>query len=204
MTGDSEDVTGADAPETADDEESAAEVPRDVVADAERLTRLAREATDEAEAEAYRAERATLLEAEGFAARVRADDDVLVLYPQEWLADGLVQMDQVEDVDRGIERPLDGPGESEAWAAVDAHNRAVAEAVTREHGRPHGETAAALADFASNHLARRIETTTEAERTTFREEYFPRNAWPSEAQRTEVEQSVTLTVATAERLSDSQ
>jgi len=62
-------------------------------------------------------------------------------------------------------------------------------------------SARAFADFMSNHYARLIETATEAERREFREEYFVRNAWPSAEQRTEIEQSLSLTLDVAHDLS---
>ena len=156
-----------------------------------------RDVSDDAEAAAYRADREALLTEHGYAARVRedSDGDVLVLYPAAWLEDGTVQVDRVEDVSRGVEVPLSGPGEGRDWEAVEAHNREIAETVAAAHGEPHGETAHALADFASNHYAKRLESLTPAERREFREEYLPRNGWPSEAQRDVVAESLRLTLA---------
>jgi hypothetical protein len=173
-------------------------LPADVVAEAERLTRLAREATDSNEAAAYRATRDDLLAASDYQARVREEDDVLVLHPAEWLEDGTIQVERVEDVDRGIEIPLSGPGESEEWEAVEAHNRGLAEGVAEAHGDPHGATAHALADFASNHYAKPIEDLTAGELAEFREEYLPRNAWPTDAQRAALGKSIRLVYEAAE------
>lgn len=173
-------------------------LPEDVVAEAERLTRLAREATDSNEAAAYRATRDELLSASDYEARVREEDDVLVLHPTEWLEDGTILVERVEDVDRGIEVPLSGPGESEAWEAVEAHNRALADAVAEAQGDPHGATAHALADFASNHYAKPIDDLTAGELADFREEYFARNAWPTDAQRAALTTSLRLVYDAAE------
>ena len=95
------------------------------------------------------------------------------------------------DTDRAVERSLSGVG-SDDWETVEAHNRAVAERVRAEHGEVHGGNAHAFADFMSNHYVKRVETATPEEREEFREEYLPRNAWPTEAQREAVERSLRL------------
>lgn len=180
---------------------SEAGLPDSVLDEAERLTRLARRATDEAEATAYRERRSDLLAEHGYEARVREEGrDTLVCYPAEWVVDGTVRPERVENVDRGIERPLEGPGEAAQWEVVADHNREVAAAVADDHGETHGANARALADFASNHYAKPIEDLSSAERSEFVEEYFPRNAWPSDDQTAVVEESVRLTVAVATEL----
>lgn len=178
-------------------EESAGEtddeqpLPTDVVERAEQLTRRAREAVDENETTAYREAREELLDDHDYRARVREEeDDVLVLYPEEWLEDGVVQLDEIEDVDRGIERPLEGAGDAEHWQAVEDHNRAIAEHIEADHDEVHGANAHALADFMSNHYAKKVERATGDELREFLEEYFPRNAWPSDDQRAVVESSL--------------
>ena len=160
------------------------ELPDDVTARARTLTRRMREAVDDEERAAYREERAGLLAEHGYVSRVREDDtgETLVLYPEEWVAEGVVQVDRIEDTGRAIERSLSGVGNDD-WEAVEEHNRAVAEQVRAEHGEVHGGNAHAFADFMSNHYAKRVETATPEEREEFREEYLPRNAWPTEAQR---------------------
>ncbi len=176
------------------------DLPGEVVDEAERLTRLARQAVDEGEARAYRDERDSLLDAHGFDARVREDGrDTLVLYPAEWVTEGTVRPDRVEDVDRGVERPLEGPGEAEEWETVAEHNRDVAAAIAAEHGETHGENARALAAFASNHYAKPVEDLTPDEREEFREEFFVRNAFPSDHQKAVVDESVRLVVEMLER-----
>jgi hypothetical protein len=169
-------------------------LPESVLEAADRLTRLARDATDECEAAAYREDRDALLADHGYEARVREDDegDVLVCYPCEWLDDGVVRVEAIEDLSRGVEVPLSGPGNADDWETVAAHNHKVAEAVADRYGAPHGTTAAALADFASNHYVKPIEDLTADERREFREEYLPRNAWPTEAQRERAAESVRL------------
>ena len=194
-TGESTDRTQG-ARET-DDE---GELPPAVIDEAERLTRRAREAVDPNETEAYRERRASLVTEHGFRARVREEGrDTLVLYPDEWVEDGTVQPERIEDIDRGIERPLEGPGEADEWAVVEEHNRELAETVADAHGEIHGANADALADFASNHYAKPIEDLTGAELEEFLAEYFPRNAWPTDDQQAVVEQSVRLTYQVADQ-----
>ncbi|WP_254765706.1 DUF7108 family protein [Salinilacihabitans rarus] len=175
------------------------ELPADVVDEAERLTRLARRAVDDAEREVYERRREELLAARGFVARVREDDagEVLVVHPDEWLDDGVVRTDRIEDLSRGIEIPLDGAGDPDDWENVDAHNRELVDAVREAHGDVHGANAAALADFMGNHYAKPIESATADELAEFLTEYFVRNAWPSEAQREAIEESIELVFETA-------
>ena len=168
-------------------------LPEEVASRARTLTRRMREAVDDEERAAYREERAGLLAEHGYVSRVREDDtgETLVLYPEEWVAEGVVQVDRIEDTDRAVERSLSGVGSAD-WETVEAHNRSVAEQVRTEHGEVHGGNAHAFADFMSNHYAKRVETATPEEREEFREEYLPRNAWPTEAQREAVERSLRL------------
>lgn len=173
-------------------------LPEAVVEEAERLTRLARETSDEAEAAAYRTDRDSLLVDHGYTARVRSEDRAtLVLHPEEWVEDGTVHPDRIEDIDRGIERPLEGPGSSEQWKTVAEHNRDLAENVAQAHGDTHGRNARALADFASNHYAKPIEQLAKEEVEEFLTEYFPRNAFPTDDQKTVVGESVQLCFETA-------
>lgn len=167
------------------------ELPADVTDEVERLTRLARRATDDGERAAYRRRRERILEPHGFTARLR-EDDHLVIHPEEWLDDGTVRTDRIEDLSRAVELPLEGPGDPEDWSAVDAENRELAAAVRREGGAVHGENADALADFMGNHCAKPIASATAAELREFREEYFVRNAWPSADQREAIAESIAL------------
>jgi hypothetical protein len=171
-----------------------ADLPDDTVEEAERLTHLARDATDDDEREAYLAERASLLDPHDFTARVRSEDtrDVLVLHPEEWTEDGTIRVERVDDTDRAAEIPLDGPGDPDDWDEVDEHNRTVAAAVGDAHGDVHGTNAAAFADFMSNHYARPVESATDGEIEEFLAEYFPRNAWPTDEQKAVVDESVEL------------
>jgi hypothetical protein len=176
------------------------ELPDDLLAAAETLTRRARRAVDDDEAAAYRERRERLLREHDFTARVREEEnrDVLVCHPAEWLDDGVVQMDRIEDIDRAAEIPLSGPGDPDEWDAVDEANREVVAAVRETHGDVHGDNAAAFADFMGNHYAKPIERATPEEVTEFVEDYFVRNVWPSDEQAAVVEDSVERTLELAE------
>lgn len=175
----------------------AAPLPDTVVDDAERLTRLARQATDETEAAAYRADRADTLEPHDHTARIREDDDTLVLYPDEWIEDETVQLDRIDDTDRAVEIPLSGGGD-DTWAAVEADNAALVEAVGEAHGSIHEANARAFADFMGNHYCRRVETATADHLVEFCEEYYPRNVWASADQQAAVDASLEYLFAVAD------
>lgn len=200
MTGEANDERDEPEPETEPAPDAATEgdpdspLPESVVEEAERLTRLARDAVDPNEATAYRERRGTLLAEHGYTARLRSEDrgEVLVLHPAAWVEDGVVRVERVEDVSRAVEVPLDGTGDPDEWDEVEAHNRALAEAVEAEHGPVHGANAHAFADFMGNHYARPIERATERQVREFLAEYFPRNAWPTDDQRDAIETSLSL------------
>lgn len=168
------------------------ELSEETVEEATRLTKLARRASDPDEAAAYREHRNELLSEHGFTARIREEDasETLVLHPDEWVEDGTIRTDRIGEIDRAIEIQVAGPESPDDWDAVEEHNRAVARRVRETHGEVHGETAEAFADFMGNHYAKPIEEATPEERREFREEYFVRNAWPSEEQKGCVEQSL--------------
>ena len=180
-----------DAPSDAAPADGDPPLPADVVTRAATLTRRVRQAVDDDERAALSAERDRLLADHGYVARVRenAAGETLVLYPDEWVDDGVLRVDRVQDTGRAVERSLSGVG-SDDWGDVAAHNRRIADRVADVHGDPHGATAHAYADFMSNHYAKRVERATPAERWEFREEYFPRNAWPTEVQRETIEESL--------------
>ncbi|WP_254273828.1 DUF7108 family protein [Haloarcula marina] len=172
------------------------DLPDDAVDEVERLTRLAREAPDEDEETAYREDRAELLGKHHYTCRIREEDtgDVLVCHPAEWVEDGVIRPDRIEDTDRGVEVRLSGPGDADDWDAVEERNRRIVAEVRDEHGEVHGATADALADFMGNHYAKPIAEATPDELAEFREEYFPRNTWPTDEQRSLLEDSVQLAV----------
>lgn len=177
-----------------------AELPADIVDDVERLARLARRAVDDNERQAYVERRDGLLEEHGFRARIRREEhrDVLVCYPVDWIEDGTVHPDNVDDTGRAIERPLDGPGEPDDWDALDAENREAVRKVAESAGPVHGANVDAFADFMGNHYAKPIADATPAEVEEFLTQYYPRNAWPSDDQRAVVRESLGYLFAAVE------
>ncbi|UWG49403.1 Uncharacterized protein AArcCO_0071 [Halalkaliarchaeum sp. AArc-CO] len=173
-----------------DNGQSSEELPEAVVDEAERLTRLARRATDDDEAALYRRERDRLLEEYGFAPRFREDDDTLVCYPSEWIEDGTARIDRIEETDRASEIPLSGPGDPDRYDEVETHNAEIVEAVADQYGPVHGANARAFADFMGDHYVKQVERATADEIAEFKTEYFPRNAWPSDEQRDRIAQSL--------------
>ena len=176
-------------PETAD---SDTEVPQSVVDEAERLTRLARDAVDPDERAAYERDRDERLDEFDFVARYRGDDDTLVLHPAEWVVDDAVDPAHIDDVDRAIERPLTDAGDEGDWAAVEEHNAALVAAVRGDADERHARNARAFADFMGNHYARRVETASGGEIREFLDEYYPRNAWPTEDEKAVVAESLSM------------
>lgn len=170
----------------------AEQLPEDVIEEVERLTHQARQAVDENARRAYREAREELLAAHDFRARIRDDErDVLVLYPDDWVEDGTVHPERIDDIDRGIELPLEGVLDND-WVTIDAHNTDLAQTVETEHGPVHGANAHALATFMSNHYLKPVEEATHEELSEFLTEYYRRNAWPTDDQKEVVRESVRL------------
>ena len=176
------------------------DLPRDVVDEVERLTRLTRTTVDDNEATAYEDRRDDLLDEHDFTSRIRDDDgdDVLVLHPEEWHEDGVIRTDRIEDIDRAVEIPLEGTGDPDEWDDVDAHNRDLVATVRDTHGDVHANNAAILADFAGNHYAKPIESLTGDDLAEFCTDYFVRNAWPSDDQQEVIAESIELIFETAD------
>jgi len=185
------------------DDERVPDIPADAVDEAERLTRLARaaerreDAAAAEEANVYRTRREELVAEHDYETRIRDEDDTLVLYPEEWIEDGVVQLDRIENTDRGVEVTLSGPGDPEHWQEVADHNDDLVAAVAADAPN-HEANAEAVAAFASNHYAKEIEKLTAQEVREFLEEYYPRNAWPSDTQASLIEESVRKLFAAAE------
>ncbi|WP_049984453.1 hypothetical protein [Halorubrum sp. BV1] len=179
------------------------DVPVDVVDEAERLTRLARETDDDAAAGFYRDRRDELVDAYDYVPRLREDDDTLVLYPDEWMADGTVQLDRIETTDRAVEVSLSGPGDADRFQEIAAYNDAVAAAVAEREADVHAATARTFAAFMSNHYVRPVDDATPDMRAEFREEYLVRNGWPSEEQLAAVDESLSVIETVAADVDDS-
>ena len=180
------------ASDAADENDRVPDVPVDVVDEAERLTRLARRTEDDAAAAFYRERRDDLVAGHDYVPRLREDDDTLVLYPDEWMADGTVQLDRIETTGRAVEVSLSGPGDADRYREIAAYNEAVADAVADAHDEVHAATAQSFAAFMSNHYVRAVDDATPEVREEFREEYLPRNGWPTDEQLAAVEESLTV------------
>jgi len=141
------------------------------------------------EASVYRERRDELVADHDYETRIREEDDTLVLYPEEWIEDGTVQFDRIEETDRAVEITLSGPGDPERWQETAEHNDELAAAVAEEHP-DHAENARAFADFASNHYAKPAEKLTAGEVEEFLDDYYPRNAWVEETEASLIETSV--------------
>jgi hypothetical protein len=180
-----------------------AELPDEVLTEARRLTRLARQTGIDDEATEYRRERARLLSEYGYRARVRdeANETVLVLYPSEWMDNGTVDPPSIDDLDRAIELSLNETIDEDRWEEIEAHNTEIALAVEESAGVVHGANATAFATFMGNHYLKRVEEATNTEIREFLTEYFPRNSWPTDEQRAEVERSLRLLFEEAGRSS---
>ena len=186
------DPDGGETHDRATDADTTPEIPEDVVDEAERLTRLAANAAVDEAAEAYRESRDRAVHNHDFTARVRDEDDTLVLYPEEWVDDGVIRVDRIEDTDRAVEVSLSGPDHGAAWEAVEATNKRIVDAVAAAHGPDHAANVRAFADFMGNHYVKRVDDATDAEREEFLTEYYPRNVWPSADQAAIVERSLSL------------
>lgn len=167
-----------------------APLPASVLEEAERLTRLARNATDPDEREAYRDRRGRILQEYDYRARVREADDTLVCHPDAWMDDGTVRTERIEDRSNAVEITLAGPGDPDDWAALDERNRALVDRVRAVHGPVHAANADRFADFMGNHCAKRLTAATGPEIERFLGEYYVRNAWPEPRERAVVVESI--------------
>lgn len=167
------------------------DLPAAVVETARAMSRVLRRGTHD-DPERIRRRRDELLSRYGYAARVRESDTgpVLVCYPETWIEDGTLQLENLESTENAVERPLNTSLEEEGWEAIADHNRDVAATVRRRFGKIHGANAEAFGTYMANHHGATVETATAEHVETFLEEYFPRNAWPTEAQQNAVETSI--------------
>lgn len=171
-------------------------LPTDVI---DRVLEIARGAERRGERDDALADIEEHLAPHGFVPRIREDEGepVLVCYPAEWVEDGVIRFERVEEVGQAVERPL-FPSRETSWEAIASGNREVVARVRERHGRIHAENARAFADFMDNHCRRTIADATDADIAEFLDEYYPRNAWPSDDARREVERSIALARGIAE------
>lgn len=166
-----------------------------------RLARQERRVDRDERAAALRERREAVLEPHGYTSRVREDSnrDVLVCYPRAWLDGDTVRVDDIESLDRGVELPLSGAGDPEDWTALAARNRDLVADVHDQYGDTHGANAEAFAAFMNNHRAKPIADAIPEDVEEFLAEFYPRNVWPSSAQRAVVEESIELTCELARK-----
>jgi hypothetical protein len=167
------------------------ELPQSTFEAARAMTRVLRRDTHP-DTVAIRERRETLLARHGYTARVREDESgpVLVCYPEAWVEDGTFQPEELESTENAVEGRLSRAPHGDGWAGIASHNRELADRVAERFGEPHGETAAAFGTYMANHHESPVEGATATEIEDFRHEYFPRNAWPSAAQREAVATSL--------------
>lgn len=167
------------------------DLPDPVFEAARAMTRTIRRGTHPDSA-TVRERRDTLLDRYGFAARVREDESgpVLVCYPDHWLEGGTFQPGKLESTENAVEGPLYSVPDGDSWAAIEAHNAALAERVADQFGEPHGTNAESFGTYMANHHAAHVEAATATEIEDFLGEYFPRNAWPSRVEAAAVESSL--------------
>ncbi len=165
-------------------------IPEAVQTAAERLTRLAQTVADETETASYRERRDSLVAEYGYTGRFREEDETLVLYPESWVDNGTVQFEAIEDTSRAIEIPLSATADEAEFEAIEAHNAALVAAVENAHGSVHAANVRAFADFMGNHYLMRLDEATTRHLSEFYEEYYLRNAWPSQKQQAVVETSL--------------
>lgn len=160
------------------------------VREAVRLTREALAGDEEAARE-----REELVRRHGFRARYREDDRVLVLYPEDWLEDGEVVLDEVEEVERAMEVDLEGEIE---WSEARRKNEEVLGEFEDRFGDSHAFNARAFMEYLENHYSTSIHEASDRLVEEFLSEYYPRNVWPPEEAEDCVEESVELLLETAE------
>lgn len=153
----------------------------DWVDEAVRLTRIGMSGNDEA-----REKRNRIAEQNGYVPRER-DDGVLVLHPEDWIEDGVVDLDAF-DADDAYEIPLDGRGFEEAREANDA---VVEEFATgTETDEADVFNARSFCEFCENHHSVAIENATAEQVDEFINEYYVRNVWASQEAERRLESSL--------------
>lgn len=125
----------------------------------------------------------------GYQWRIREADSTLVCVPETWFNDGVVIPERV-DTAEAIE--IECAPSAAGYDAVATANAEVAAAVSAAYGPIHGENATIIARFMSAHMRRPIASMTEADGAAF-EEFYRRNAWPSNDAEEVITQSVKLT-----------
>lgn len=128
-----------------------------------------------------------------YRARVRDEDDVLILYPEDWINENKnVDPKDIESIDSAFEIPLSGSRDNADWDEVERINSNIVDSIREEHGEIHGDNTREFADFMGNHKLKKIPNMTEEDKMEFLEYYFPRNVWATDEQESSVEQSMDI------------
>jgi len=151
------------------------------VEEATRLTRVALSGNEEA-----REERDVLAEENGYVARER-DDGVLVLHPNDWLEDGVVDLNAF-DADEAYEIPLEGRGFEEARE----ENDEVLDSFGAEADEVDVFNVRSFAEFCENHHSVSVENATAEQVEEFVNDYYVRNVWPTDEAEGRLEESLRL------------
>ncbi|XGI83882.1 rnhA operon protein [Halorutilales archaeon Cl-col2-1] len=184
MTDDSHSRKGKDrdGSEGEDEEESERE---DWVDEAVRLTKMSLTSPSPV----YEDRLDELAAENGFVARLR-DDETLVLYPDDWVVDGEVDVERIEDTDRAHEIPLSEKGES--WEDVHSYNSDVIEELSEMEEVTETEVSNAeyFVEFLENHYILPVDEVSQKHVREFLEDYYPRNVWSSPNEEETVKKSV--------------
>ncbi|MDY6780911.1 MAG: rnhA operon protein [Halobacteria archaeon] len=173
--------------ENSDTEDVYPERDDDWVRRAAKLTRLARYSEDEDE---LLDERDEMVEERGYRARVREEDSTLVLYPDDWVEDGEVVVERIDDTDEAVEVPLRRGGEE--YDDVRDTNDEILGGFEEEFDEKHFVNARAFAEFCENHHTVPVERVTAEHVDEFLAEYYPRNVWVHDETEEVVEESLRL------------
>ncbi|MDY7081762.1 MAG: hypothetical protein SXQ77_04995, partial [Halobacteria archaeon] len=131
-------------------------------------------------------ERDALAAKHGYRARLR-DDDTLVLYPDDWVEEGEVRVEDIEDTSRAVEVPLEGHRD---WEEARDMNDEILDELKRDTEDFHYENARAFAEFTENHYSMSVKDVRPKHVREFLEDYYVRNTWTSEEAQEKVEASL--------------
>lgn len=151
----------------------------DWVKEATRLTRVALSGNEDA-----RKERDKLADEHGYVARER-DDGVLVLHPDDWIEDGVVDLDAF-DADEAYEIPLEGRSFEEAHEANDA----VLDEFSADAHEADLFNVRSFAEFCENHHSVAVENATTEQVDEFVNDYYVRNVWATDEAEERLEESL--------------
>lgn len=177
-----------------EDSNSDKPIPEDIVDKSISLTLRSRNITDENTSEELLKKRDNMLKRYDYTARVREEDDTLVLYPSNWLnkEGGKINLREIEDTGNAVEVSLSGPNKDANWEDIEKANSRIVSKVRDEYTDAYAANIRAFADFMGNYYLKKVTEATQEEKTEFKEEYYPRNVWPTEEQLSSLEDSIDI------------